>query len=103
MPDINDLRQQRAQLNEQAQALASKEARGEHLSAEELAQFAQIQQDFQQLSAQIQRLEAAEQMAALSAKPLPTVSAATYGYGAEPKRPDIKGAKVARMIKAIKR
>ena len=101
MPDINDLRQQRAQLNEQAQALASKEARGEHLSAEELAQFAQIQQDFQQLSAQIQRLEAAEQMAALSAKPLPTVSAATYGYSAEPKRPDIKGAKVARMIKAI--
>lgn len=101
MPDINDLRQQRAQLNEQAQALANKEAQGASLSAEELAQFAQIQQDFQQLSAQIQRQEAAEHMAATTAKPLPTSPVLTYGYTPEPKRPEVKGAKVARMIKAI--
>jgi HK97 family phage major capsid protein len=104
MPDINDLRQKRAKLNDEAQALATLEAAGTELTAEQVEAFASIQQEFAALTLQIQRLEVAEQMAAAVAKPLPTQGALAgngYGYSAQPKTPDVKGAKVARMIQAI--
>ena len=105
MPDINDLRQQRAKANEQAQALAALEAAGTELTAEQVAEFATHQAKFEQLSAQITRMEKAEQMAAQSAKPVPQagIPAAQngYGYAAQPKQPEVKGAKLARMVQAI--
>ena len=100
MPDINDLRQQRARANEQAQALAALEAAGEELTAEQVAAFATHQADFERLTAQITRMETAERMAAQTAKPLGNKGSG-YGYEVLPKEPAAKGAKVARMIKAI--
>lgn len=101
MPDINDLRQQRAALNAQAQALASKEAGGEELTAEELAQFEAIKADFEKVNASIQRLEQAEQMAAQMAKPVVGGVSSGYGYSAQFKESDVKGSKLARMVQAI--
>ena len=104
MPDLNDLRQQRARLNEQAQALATLEATGTELTAEQVEEFASLQTQFTAVGAQINRMEAAEQMAAAAAKPIakPGIPAGNvYGYVTELKTPDVKGAKVARMIQAI--
>lgn len=103
MPDLNDLRQQRARLNEQAQALATLEATGTELTAEQVEEFASLQTQFTAVGAQITRMEAAEQMAAAAARPLPAanIGGNGYGYSAQPKAPDVKGAKVARMIQAI--
>ena len=104
MPDLNDLRQQRARLNEQAQALATLEAAGTELTAEQVEEFASLQTQFATIGAQISRMEAAEQMAAAAAQPIaqPGILAGNlYGYATQFKTPDVKGAKVARMIQAI--
>ncbi|MDW7403635.1 phage major capsid protein, partial [Klebsiella pneumoniae] len=70
MPQIEELRRQRAGINEQVQALATIEASGSTLTAEQLTEFANLQQQFTDISAKIERLEAAERAAALVAKPV---------------------------------
>lgn len=99
MPDINDLRRARAEVNEQVQALAALETGDTELSAEQQEQFTALQGQFNDLSAKIERAEAAEKMAAASA----TLVGGSSGNKAfaEPKQPEVKGAKVARMIQAI--
>ena len=70
MPHIEELRRQRAGINEQVQALATIDASGSTLTAEQLTEFANLQQQFTDISAKIERLEAAERAAALVAKPV---------------------------------
>lgn len=105
MPDINDLRQARAEQLEAVQALAALEAEGTELSAEQLDEFAAAQSKFDTLSAQIDRAEQAEAMAAKAAKPIPGIGANKGGLSGDrisvPNQPEVKGAKVARMIQAI--
>ena len=58
MPQIEELRRQRAGINEQVQALATIEASGGTLTAEQLTEFASLQQQFTDISAKMERLEA---------------------------------------------
>ncbi|NYA15754.1 phage major capsid protein [Serratia fonticola] len=67
---IEELRRLRAGIHDQVQVLASKEAGGATLSAEELAQFTSLQAQFTDLTGQITRAETAEQMAAAVAVPV---------------------------------
>lgn len=67
---IEELRRLRAGIHDQVQVLASKEAGGATLSAEELAQFTSLQAQFTDLTGQITRAETAEQMAAAIAVPV---------------------------------
>lgn len=105
MPDINDLRQARAEQLEKVQALAALEADGTELSAEQLDEFVTAQAEFESLSAKIERAEKAEQMTAKAAKPVPGLAASgnnyIYAYEAEPKKPEQKGAKMARLMQTI--
>lgn len=95
MPDINDLRQKRAQVEAQAKTLAELE----NPTAEEGEEFDKLSTEFDELTAKIERLEKAEKMAAESSKP---IKASTNGkVHATPKAPDVKGAQVARMVMAI--
>ncbi len=55
MPHIEELRRQRAGINEQVQALATIDASGSTLTAEQLTEFANLQQQFTDISAKIER------------------------------------------------
>ncbi len=97
--DINDMRRKRAANAEKAQQLAAIEAGGTELSAEQLQEFETLKAENDQLTAKIERAEASEKMRAEAAKPLEVQG--TLGFAATPKKPEVKGAKVARMVKAI--
>lgn len=104
--NINELRRERAAINQRVQALAQIEADGTALSAEQQAEFDQLSSKFNDLSAQIERAEAAERMAAAAAVPVdPTPAAVAAPAGAtvpaQPKVPEVKGAKMARMVRAL--
>lgn len=100
MPQIEELRRQRAGINEQVQALATIEANGGTLTAEQLTEFANLQQQFTDISAKMDRMEAAERAAAVVAKP---VKATQHGPAvivkAEPKQ--YTGAGMTRMVMSI--
>ncbi|EHA2605972.1 phage major capsid protein, partial [Salmonella enterica] len=64
MDHIEELRRERAGINQQVQELAAVEAGGGTLTAEQLTKFASLQQQFGDISAKIDRLEAAERAAA---------------------------------------
>src|SRR5690606_34931043 len=70
MSQVLKLRNERAQLNTQLQALAKIEADGGALSAEQLAQFAELESQINELTAKISRAEAAERLAASGAVPV---------------------------------
>ncbi|MDM9230981.1 hypothetical protein QU816_27565 [Klebsiella pneumoniae] len=53
MPHIEELRRQRAGINEQVQALATIDASGGTLTAEQLTEFANLQQQFTDISAKL--------------------------------------------------
>ncbi|HBT5385664.1 phage major capsid protein, partial [Klebsiella pneumoniae] len=55
MPHIEELRRQRAGINEQVQALATIDASGGTLTAEQMTEFANLQQQFTDISAKIER------------------------------------------------
>jgi len=98
---INEQYTARAAVSDKVQALADKETGGEQLTAEEVAEVTQLQTQFDEITASINRLEKAEAMAAATAKPI-----TPYGQAEElgdkvyqqVKTPDVKGAKVARMV-----
>ncbi len=100
MPHIEELRRQRAGINEQVQALATIDASGGTLTAEQLTEFANLQQQFTDISAKIERLEAAERAAALVAKPVKaTQQGPAVIVKAEPKQ--YTGAGMTRMVMSI--
>lgn len=70
---LKELLAKRAGVKNQIQALADKEAAleaGQSLSAEDIAQFDALEAEFNDLTAQIQRAEKAQSMAATHAKPV---------------------------------
>jgi HK97 family phage major capsid protein len=71
MPNIADLRRERAQISTRVQAIAALEAP----SAEELVEFDGLKVKFDALTTQISRAEAAEKMAAEAAVPVGTTAA----------------------------
>ncbi|EKQ7193178.1 phage major capsid protein [Klebsiella oxytoca] len=100
MPQIEELRRQRAGINEQVQALATIEASGGTLTAEQLNEFASLQQQFTDISAKMERLEAAERAAALVAKPVKaTQQAPGIVVKQEPKQ--YTGAGMTRLVMAV--
>lgn len=100
MPQIEELRRQRAGINEQVQALATIETTGGTLTAEQLTEFASMQQQFTDISAKIERLEAAERAAALVATPVRgTQQAPGVIVKAEPKQ--YTGAGMTRLVMSI--
>lgn len=100
MPQIEELRRQRAGINEQVQALATIEASGGTLTLEQLTEFSGLQQQFTDISAKMERLEAAERAAAVVAKP---VKASQHGPAvivkAEPKQ--YVGAGMTRLVMSV--
>lgn len=100
MPHIEELRRQRAGINEQVQALATIDASGSTLTAEQLTEFANLQQQFTDISAKIERLEAAERAAALVAKPVKaTQQAPGIIVKQEPKQ--YTGAGMTRLVMSV--
>lgn len=70
MKDLMTLLQERAGVQAAVAALAAKENGGTALTAEEVADFTKLSAQFDDLSAQIDRIKAAERMAATVAKPV---------------------------------
>jgi HK97 family phage major capsid protein len=106
MSYINQLRSERAQVNDAVQALAQIEVQGSPLSTEQLSEFTQWNQRFNQLTSQIERAEAAERLNAAAAVPVDVVKGIAAQserptMAAQPKTPEIKGAKMARMVRAL--
>ncbi|AXF20539.1 phage major capsid protein [Burkholderia pyrrocinia] len=104
--NINELRRERAAINQRVQSLAQIEAGGTALSVEQQAEFDQLSSKFNDVSSQIERAEAAERMAAAAAVPVDPTPAAVAAPGAaavpaQPKAPEVKGAKMARMVRAL--
>lgn len=99
MSKIDQLRRERASVNDKIQVLASAEADGT-ISAEQVLEFEALSAEFDQLTASIGRLESAEQMAASSAQPV----TAYQGAPAVHVKPELKqyvGATFARTAMAI--
>jgi len=84
MKDLMTLLQERAGVQAAVAALAAKESGGTALSAEEVAEFTKLSAQFDDLSAHIDRIKAAERMAATVAKPL------TGSLAAQPKQAERK-------------
>lgn len=101
MYGIEELRRQRASINDQVQALAALEAEGTELSAEQLEQFASLQAQFGDMTAKIERMEAAEKAAALVAKPVITQGNNAPGIIIKEEAQQYPGAGVARMVMSM--
>lgn len=103
MPTVLQLRNERAQLNDQLQALAKKEAGGAALSAEELAQFGDLEAKITAITGQITRAEVAERASAVAAVP---VSESAQGIASPPAyisvtENQVPGAKMAQMVRLL--
>lgn len=101
MPKIEELRRQRAGINDQVQALAQIELGGGVLSAEQLTSFTNLQQQFADMTAQIQRLEAAERAAAAVAVPVSALGTGAPAVHVKAEPTQYKGASATRMVMAI--
>lgn len=125
MSKILELKRERATVNASVQALAAVEAAGTALSVEQLAEFGTLSARFADLTAQIDRAEAAERMNVAAAVPVeatvaqraaamaaglpaaaaaamtPTATAPAASVPAQPREPLPKGAGMARMVRAL--
>ncbi|WP_330114914.1 phage major capsid protein [Pseudomonas sp. JS3066] len=106
---VLQMRSERAKLNTQLQALAQLEAGGAALSAEQLAEFADLEAKITDLSAKISRAEAAERMAAASAVPVSESAAGNNSPPAnisgpfnEPTKPGLAMAQMVRLLAQAK-
>lgn len=106
MPSVLELRNERAKLNEQLQAIAKLEAAGETLSVEQLANFAELEAKITDLSAKITRAETVERLAAASAVP---VNESAQGINGPPTghisgpftQPPKPGVQMAQMVRLL--
>lgn len=101
MYGIEELRRQRASINDQVQALAKLEADGTELNAEQLEQFASLQAKFGDMTAKIERMEVAERAAALTAKPVTAQGNNAPGIVVKEEAQQYQGAGIARMVMSI--
>ncbi len=67
---VLQMRSERAKLNDQLQALAKIEADGDSLTAEQLAEFGNLESQINALTDKISRAESAERAAASAAVPV---------------------------------
>ncbi len=96
--DINDLRQKRAEIEAKAKALVED---SESLNdASQTAEFDALTTQFDELTAMIERMEKAEQMTATMAKKV-IAEPAKAAQASVVHQPEVKGAKIARMVMAI--
>ena len=102
MPNIEELRRKRAEINAQVQALAAVEMEAGELNEEQLAEFEKLATEFDEISAKLSRAENIERMNASSAETVPAFgggqSAAVH---IKPELKQYTGAKVARMAMAV--
>ena len=102
MPNIEELRRKRAEINAQVQALAAVEMESGELNEEQLAEFEKLATEFDEISAKLSRAENIERMNAASSEPVPAFgggqSAAVH---IKPELNQYTGAKVARMAMAV--
>ncbi len=98
---IIELRRKRAEVNAQIQELAQAEQSNGELSEEQLKQFGEFTADFDQLTAKIDRLEAAEKMQAASAAPVASFSSQAPAVHTKPEAQQYKGAGAARFVMSI--
>lgn len=106
MPSVLELRNERAQLNAELQAIAKLEAAGESLSVEQLTRFAELEAQITDLSAKITRAEAAERISAASAVP---VNESAQGINGPPTghisgpftQPPKAGEQMAQMVRLL--
>ena len=103
MLKIEALPRQRADINAKVQTLAKIEADGTELTAEQLTEFNQLSAEFDNLSAQINRLEAAERMNAAQAKPVQAIAVvgASAAVHVKPELKQYEGAKMARLAMSV--
>ncbi len=102
---VLQMRSERAKLNDQLQALAKIEADGDSLTAEQLAEFGDLESQINALTDKISRAESAERAAASAAVPVNESARGIIGppegrvegpYG----RP-VPGASVAQMVRLL--
>lgn len=105
MSQVLKLRSERAELNNQLQALAAKEAGGQSLSAEELTTFAALEKQIAEKTEQLARAESAERANAAAAVP---VAESAQGINGPPASPHITvtsnqppGAGMAQMARLL--
>ncbi|MCX5592031.1 phage major capsid protein [Alcaligenes endophyticus] len=98
---VHELRAERAKINDQIQALATTEKESGSLSDEQTSEFSALSAKFNDLTASIERLEAAERMAAQSATPAQNHVRSTSTVPVTPRVPEAKGAGMARMVLAL--
>lgn len=102
---VTQLRSERATINGQIQALAQLEAGGTALSAEQLAQFEQLSNQFNELSDKLKRAEAAERMAAANAVPVDESAQGLNGPPSSISGPftakPVAGANMAQMVRVL--
>ena len=100
MPTIVDLQARRAEVQQRVAALAALEKAGTELTAEQLAAFEADTAEFDQLSAQITRMQAAERMQAAVAAPVDQPGGRAT-VPATPRTPVAVGSNLACMVMSI--
>lgn len=102
MPNIEELRRKRAEINAAVQALAAVEMEAGALNDEQMAEYEKLATEFDEVSAKLARAENVERMNAASSEPVPAFgggqSAAVH---IKPELKQYTGAKVARMAMAV--
>lgn len=106
MSKVLQLRSERAELNQQLQALAKIESGGGSLSVEQLSQFTSLESQISEISAKITRAEQAEKAAAQSAVP---VAEGAQGAQSPPQgrvegpftEKAVPGTKMAQMVRLL--
>lgn len=100
--NIIELRRKRADINASIQVLAQAEQENGELTAEQLQQFEQLTTEFDQLSAQITRLETAEKAQAAVAAPVGSYSGGQApAVHAKAELKQYQGAKMARLAMSV--
>ena len=98
---VESLQRKRAEINDKTQSLVQKIQDGELLSTDDESEFNRLQQEFEQISKQMETLKVAERMNAASAVPLGNgLSAHVHAQGKEPLE-DYPGAKFTRFAMAV--
>ncbi|MFP1683346.1 phage major capsid protein [Alloalcanivorax sp. C16-1] len=101
MIDVNQLRRQRAEINEKIQQLAKVEQESGELSAEQMAEFDQLAAEFDELSQKIERAERVAKMHATTAEPVQGPRTGAPAVHVKPELKQYPGAKAARMAMAV--
>jgi len=98
--NLEEIRRKRAEVNAQIQLLATKEAEGK-ITAEEVEQFEKLSSEIDSMTASLQRLEKAEQMAASVAQPVTAFAGESAAVHIKAPAEQYAGSSVARTVMAI--